>query len=205
MRTSSQNESRSPQRQRGHARVQALLQAAGEVFADKGYEAATMTEIAQRAGSAIGSLYQFFPTKALLAQTLMAQQLEVLAQRFDALREEAPTLDVQALSQRLVGLLVAFRADHPAFARLLDTPGAPPEYVAATRKDVRERIGAVLAARWPLPPAERESVAWVVQQVMKAAVALPAEAMAATRQRRAMEHLGAMLASYLGTLEAAAR
>jgi AcrR family transcriptional regulator len=197
MKESSQNEPRRPQRQRGYARSQALLAAAGEVFAEKGYEAATMTEIAQRAGSAIGSLYQFFPTKAALAQKLMADQINVLTARLEALRQEAPQLRVEELSGRLTRTLVDFRADHPSFARLVDTPGAPPEFVSATRQGVRDHVGAVLGALWKMTPTEHEAVAWTVQQVMKAAVALQTEALSARQRRRAMDELTAMLASYL--------
>src|SRR5205085_839575 len=64
---------RAPQRERGRARVAALLAAAAEVFAESGYDAATMTEIAARAGASIGSLYQFFPTKVLIAEALHAR------------------------------------------------------------------------------------------------------------------------------------
>lgn len=197
MRNASQTESRNPRQQRGHARVQALLAAAGEVFAEKGYDAATMTEIALRAGSAIGSLYQFFPTKAALAQALVAQQLEVLSQRLQALAAQAAQLDLDALSRELTGALVAFRADHPSFARLIDTPGAPPEHVAATRKDVRERVACVLDTLWPMTSTERQAVAWTVQQVMKAAVTLQTEAMTLPQRRQASDELAQLLASYL--------
>jgi AcrR family transcriptional regulator len=200
MREPSQIELRNPRRRRGHARVQALLAAAGGVFADKGYDAATMTEIAARAGSAIGSLYQFFPTKAALAQALVAQQLGVLAQRLDALAQQAPRLDIDTLSRELVGALVAFRADHPSFARLIDSPGAPPEHVAATRKDVRERVAAVLAALRPMTPTERQAIGWAVQQVMKAAVALQTEALTPPQRRQAFNELTRMLACYLRAL-----
>jgi AcrR family transcriptional regulator len=39
--------------------VAALLDAAGSGFADRGFDGATMTEIAARAGASIGLLYQF--------------------------------------------------------------------------------------------------------------------------------------------------
>jgi len=42
-----------PKRERGKQRVAALLDAGAELFAEKGYEATTMTEIASRAGAAI--------------------------------------------------------------------------------------------------------------------------------------------------------
>ena len=45
---------RAPKRERGKQRVAALLAAAASVFAEKGYEAATMTEIAARAAADSG-------------------------------------------------------------------------------------------------------------------------------------------------------
>ena len=47
-------------------RARAVLRgaaAAAEPVRAQGYEAATMTAIAARAGASIGSLYQYFPTK----------------------------------------------------------------------------------------------------------------------------------------------
>jgi len=53
------DEAKAPRRARGHARVASLLEAASAEFAEKGYEATTMTAIAARAESSIGSLHQF--------------------------------------------------------------------------------------------------------------------------------------------------
>ena len=60
-----------PKRRRGELRVASLLAAAAEVIAERGYEAATMAEIAARAGAQIGSLYHFFPNKEVLADALI--------------------------------------------------------------------------------------------------------------------------------------
>src|SRR5262249_19964005 len=62
---------RAPQRERGKRRVAALLKAAASSFAEKGYDAVTMTEVAARARAPIGSLYQFFPSKEALADALL--------------------------------------------------------------------------------------------------------------------------------------
>jgi len=51
-----------PKRQRGRERVAAILDAAAQLFIEQG-QAVTMTEIAARSGTAIGSLYRFFPTR----------------------------------------------------------------------------------------------------------------------------------------------
>jgi len=50
--------------------VAGLLNAAAHVIAETGYEAATMSEVAERAGASIGSLYQFFPNKEAVTQAL---------------------------------------------------------------------------------------------------------------------------------------
>ena len=49
---------------RSRATVERILESAAELIAERGPDAATMTEIAQRAGVVIGSLYQYFPDKA---------------------------------------------------------------------------------------------------------------------------------------------
>jgi AcrR family transcriptional regulator len=87
--TPNTGEAKAPSRARGHARVASLLEAAGAEFALKGYEATTMTAIAARAKSSIGSLYQFFPTKEQVAGTLFEQYVTELEAVFGRLSEEA--------------------------------------------------------------------------------------------------------------------
>src|SRR5260370_35552232 len=67
-----------PKRQRGKQRVAELLAAGAAVFAEKGYAAATMTEIAARAEAPIGSLYQFFPSQEALPHTLVQSYVALL-------------------------------------------------------------------------------------------------------------------------------
>src|SRR5437868_3575184 len=83
---------RRPRRARGQLRVEALLAAAAAVFAAKGFDAATMTEIAAQSGSSIGSLYQFFRTKEAVAEALVREQMDALWLRLDDLAERAPGL-----------------------------------------------------------------------------------------------------------------
>jgi AcrR family transcriptional regulator len=96
---------RAPKRQRGRQRVAQLLAAAATVFAEKGYEAATMTEIALRAGAPIGSLYQFFPDKGVLADTLVHNYVELLSDELKALVSRAPHTPITTLVESLFDLL----------------------------------------------------------------------------------------------------
>ena len=106
---------RAPKRARGKQRVADLLQAAAAVFAEKGYEAATMTEIALRAGASIGSLYQFFPVKEALADTLVQNYVALLAADLQQL--ESRCVSPGSTSETLVEERIRLAARAPARAR----------------------------------------------------------------------------------------
>ena len=197
---------RGPRRARGHQRVEVLLAAAAQVFADKGYDAATMTEIAAQAESSIGSLYQFFPTKDHIAQALIGQQTQDLRARLDAMARMSPRWSIEELSRRLCGALIDFRGEHPSFARLIDTPGVPEALVIAVRRDMRVQLVDILSPHAPgLPRARLVAVATAVQQVMKSAVALNADPAAdsPTAAKASLQELRTMLRSYLESALAA--
>jgi AcrR family transcriptional regulator/transposase-like protein len=76
---------RQPQQKRGQQRVEKILLAAAEVFAEAGFAAATIQQIADRADTAVGSIYQFFPDKLTIFHALSArhiQQAEILDREF---------------------------------------------------------------------------------------------------------------------------
>ena len=61
---------RQPKQTRSQARIEAIMQAAAEVFWEVGYDAATTHAIAKRAQTAVGTLYRFFPNKLALFHAL---------------------------------------------------------------------------------------------------------------------------------------
>jgi AcrR family transcriptional regulator len=67
---------RQPRQQRGKERVEKILDAAATVFDEIGYDAATTHQIAAKAGTAIGSLYQFFPNKAAIFNAMELRHVE---------------------------------------------------------------------------------------------------------------------------------
>lgn len=68
------------QQERAVRTRRAILAAAGEVFDEVGYEAATISMILQRAKVTKGALYFHFSSKEELAQAVLAQQLTGLPQ-----------------------------------------------------------------------------------------------------------------------------
>ncbi len=67
---------RQPQQKRGQKRVEQILDAAAEIFDEVGFEAATTQMVANRAKTAIGSLYQFFPDKKAIFNALELRHIE---------------------------------------------------------------------------------------------------------------------------------
>jgi AcrR family transcriptional regulator len=188
---------RAPRRARGQLRVDALLASAGEVFAQKGFDAATMTEIAAQADSSIGSLYQFFRTKEAVAEALVHAQVDALWRRFDDLADRAPTLTTVALAHAFARFLVDFRAAQPSFATLVERPGPPSPLVAEVRRKVRDRVEDILVRHAPAVDRRTlKAMAPVVQHTMKSALQIRADLEGADRQAAARE-LDAMLAGYL--------
>lgn len=72
---------RVPVQGRSVARVQRMLDACASIVDEVGYEGLTTTLLAERAGVAIGSVYQFFPDKRAVVQALIERNLEAYLQR----------------------------------------------------------------------------------------------------------------------------
>jgi AcrR family transcriptional regulator len=167
---------RAPKRLRGKRRVAELLSAGAAVFAERGYQAATMTEIAARAGAPIGSLYQFFPSKEALADTLVQNYVSLLSADLEALETRARDIDIRALVE---GLFKVLRG-HPV-ERAATMPLAEARMDERTRREtfrylLRRRIAAILRARSPTLSVEAaRDRAIVVLQLMKAASSLSDE------------------------------
>jgi AcrR family transcriptional regulator len=110
-----------PQRDVGRQRVAELLQAAAAVIQERGFEAATMAEIAARADAKIGSLYRFFPNKDAVAEALMRRYAEALQAEYDAIHAHAAAATPQELADILIDLLVKLRPHAGALTAILDS------------------------------------------------------------------------------------
>jgi AcrR family transcriptional regulator len=167
---------RVPQRERGKRRVAALLKAGVSLFAEKGYDAVTMTEVAARAGAPIGSLYQFFPSKEALADAILGDFGERLDDALNAIEERASALTIPALADALLGLFVGFQNERAAATALIESRQEASAPAAELKLAIRRHVTRILQARMPeVSPKRAQGMALVVVQLMKAAVALNAE------------------------------
>jgi AcrR family transcriptional regulator len=167
---------RAPKRERGKQRVAELLEAATAVFTEKGYEAATMTEIAARAGAPIGSLYQFFPTKGALADTLVQDYAALLLADLRALEARAEELSPRALIEALFSLLRGRPKERAAALPLAEARMDERARRSTFRHMLRKNLAAIFRARQPRLSSEAaRDMAIVMVQLMKAASSLSDE------------------------------
>lgn len=104
---------RVPSQRRSRERFERLLAVASALIVEKGSDALRMSEVAERAGVSIGSLYQYFPDKAAiigtLAQRYNAEGLACVSAEMAAVQREA---DLDAALFRVIdGYYAMFLAE----------------------------------------------------------------------------------------------
>ncbi|MEA1676764.1 TetR/AcrR family transcriptional regulator [Nitrospirillum sp. BR 11163] len=186
---------RAPKRARGRQRVAALLDAATLVFAEKGYDAATMTEIASRSNTAIGSLYRFFPSKEALAEALLRRYGERAGAGLDAIAAQARDLTAGELADALLDLMMALKSERTALKVLMDARVDGDNRRQYLRGVIRGRLAGVLSAHAPSLSADRAAIVSVMLlHLMKAIPELAQEGEAAALIAEMRLVLGAYLA-----------
>lgn len=130
-------------------RRELLLRGAMQVFAERGYEAASMGEIARAAGITPAVIYDHFPSKAKLQIELLERETEELFGFVAAALAAAPE-EPAALMRAGVEAYFCYVEEHRyAWRMLFRDPPSDPEVAAAYRRlDARatQGIAAFLAA-----------------------------------------------------------
>lgn len=157
---------RPAKRERGHLRVAAIMEAGAEVFAEKGYEAATMTEIAARAETAIGSLYRFFPSKESLADALLERYADLAIVTLTTMQSQAATWTSRQLADALVDFVLALQNKRQFVLALVDARAGDQRLLF--RASMRAGIAAILHTAIPaVSKAKAETMAPVLIEVLK--------------------------------------
>jgi AcrR family transcriptional regulator len=186
---------------RGERRVASLLDAAGRVFAELGYHAATTNAIAAEGKVSPATLYQFFPNKEAIADALVARYAMDLAKQVRAADiQELVSAPLEEAIRQFTGVVIEFNRKHAAFNTLYTE--------APLSKDTREHkhllsqtfidnFSEVLRAR--SPKLDKEDALWNAEVVLIALKGfLPALAGRKTSvQSRTIDALNQMLVRYL--------
>jgi AcrR family transcriptional regulator len=83
---------------------QTILDVAAQLMADKGLDAMTTREVAERVGIAHGTLFNYFPTKEVLALSLCAERLQAARTELERQSHSPETLGEALFADAAAGL-----------------------------------------------------------------------------------------------------
>lgn len=136
---------RVPVQERSRRTVQQILDAAEEIVAEEGVDAATTRAIAQRAGVAAPSLYRFFADRDAILDALLEAMLGDLELRSEEAEAGFSGASIEEFVRLELELHVAYYERHPSVARLWFGGRVSPAVVEVVR--ARNRQLAARAAR----------------------------------------------------------
>ncbi|HMF54158.1 MAG TPA: TetR/AcrR family transcriptional regulator [Edaphobacter sp.] len=190
---------REPQQERSTRRLASFLQAAEDLFVEVGFEATTMTAIAERTGASIGTLYHYFPDKASIASALVSQYALQIEAHWRPLMEQARTLTHQRFAELFIQCIIDFVNEHPAYLSLQSAPTRFHRDPAA-RKALRVAVAGAFRAKNPSLSSEKALLAAnVALQIVKGLTALYPNA-GPKEKPLIVAEFKRVLALYLGTV-----
>lgn len=141
---------RVPLQSRSRERLERILDAGEQELAQVGYDAATMQAIADRAGTSIGSVYQFFPNKKALFDAIFTRYMAQVRALFDGLlTPENAALPWPDLLDLAIDTCHEFTTRAPGFRAIWLQSSISPELLDtsdALNDEMAERIALLLAA-----------------------------------------------------------
>lgn len=156
-----------PQQERSTRRLAGFLQSAAELFAEVGYEAATMQAIADRGNSSIGALYNYFPDKESVAATLRLQYAKELQARLKALVAASAKWSAPQFAESFIDCIANFAKDRPAWLNL-HAVAIPANRRRSAQKELRSSVANAFRVRNPsLSPERALLAANVTIQIVK--------------------------------------
>jgi AcrR family transcriptional regulator len=170
-----------PQRSNGRERVTDILETAAKVIRERGFDATTMKEIAERSQTNTGSLYRFFPNKESIAEALIERYSRLVAAEFDRIETVSNSAPIDRLADNLIDFLLTIHEETLALSALLDSRADGFVKRKEFRNRTLQRICAILASRAPkLDKKVIKDIAVVLLHAMKIMVAISVDPTAAT-------------------------
>ena len=128
-------------------RERRIVKAAEKLFARKGYAEVAMEDVAARAGLAVGTIYNYFPSKSALLLAIIGRESESLLARGRKILDDPPRDPVAAASQFTEIFLDDFtRDDRRLWRELFGAAIADPSVVGRRLFEGDARLVSQLAA-----------------------------------------------------------
>ncbi len=131
-----------PRQRRSRATVDAIVEAAARVFTEVGYPRGSTNRIAERAGVAIGSLYEYFPNKASILVAVAERHLGRMMGDVEAMLAdpEAGAPSLAAWIGRFVEAMLEVHERNPKLSHVLFSEAPHPPELHACVLQVEEKL-----------------------------------------------------------------
>src|SRR5215211_1110901 len=109
---------REPVQRRSAARVSSILDACAALLDEYDYDDLTTSKIAERAGVPIGSLYQYFPDKRAVVQSLTMRNLDAFSAEVERIFSGAVPSGWREAVDRVLDAYLLMLDEVPGFGRI---------------------------------------------------------------------------------------
>ena len=163
-----------PRQQRSIATVDAIVEAAARVFAERGYGGGSTNWIARIAGVSIGSLYEYFPNKGSILVAVAERHLGRMIADVDRLLERAqPGCEpLEPLLRRFVLAMLEVHERDPALHHVVfaEAPQPPELHTCVLRMEetLAHRVESLLRESDEVDVADTDAAAHLVVQTVEA-------------------------------------
>jgi AcrR family transcriptional regulator len=193
---------RTPRQRRARETVDAIVEAAAQVFAQDGLQRSTTARIAEVAGVSVGSMYQYFPNKESLITALFERESNHHQRVFLELAAERGIDDMPALIRAYVAALIAMLEANAPLNRVLleEVPrvaGLGPTQAVDAAAARSLQLLLELGRDRIRPKNLRVAAMLLVRALRYNTIALVREPLVGTEREDFIDELSAMLASYL--------
>ncbi|NHD18888.1 MULTISPECIES: TetR/AcrR family transcriptional regulator [Actinopolyspora] len=150
---------RKPVQQRSAQRVERMLEACAQLIDEVGYDGLTTTLIAERAGVAVGSLYQFFPDKRAVVQELTLRNLERFVQTVSERLDRMELAHWWDAVDTVFDVYLGMHREIPAFSKLHFGDVVDLRLLHENKDNnavIAEKLTSLISERFGMSPAELE-------------------------------------------------
>ena len=155
--------------------VDAILEAAASVLAERGYAGTSTNLVAERAGVSVGSVYQYFPNKDSLVAALHERHAVQMAQVIEAVLGAGYRVSLRSQIEAMVRALMAAHMVEPRLHRVLEQelpffegPGAGG---SPADQSIFARIQLLLQQHLAvIVPQDLPLASWVIQRIVESMV-----------------------------------
>jgi AcrR family transcriptional regulator len=192
---------RIPLQERSRARVERILDTAAELFISVGYDAATTEQIAAKAGTSIGSIYQFFPNKRAMFDAIAARHLSDASGLFEQfIGVDADSTPWRVLLERTIDAYTSYHRQNLGFRAILMNWKLSPEFLEAgemLNREFARRAAMILKARAPHLDDEQLAAASTLAVELMSAVLIVSVRMTEEEAQMIFKETKTMLVRYL--------